>query len=310
LSFAEAEADRQASDRQFARRIADATSSYERAQILSEKHAKVDTGTAKQVGIGGIAYDARLRALNKSTVRDLAKSLAKIGMLNPITLKTRPRGGYELVCGAHRFEAAKLLGWGTVPVIVIDGPADDFELAQIDENLCREGLTAIERAFHIARSKELYEGRHPDATAKAIQSRHAREINGKEASAGAVSCKPYRHAAAADLGVSPVAIDETVRFSKIPNVQLAVGTSLDSAPQLRALHKLRKSDPGKVQALLSRAASGEKVSAIEPTTAAEEFAAWLAKRAKAAEISTIIVWLRKVSAKGVGVALRRISQQA
>jgi ParB-like chromosome segregation protein Spo0J len=42
---------------------------------------------------------ARLRALNKDVVAELAKSMAELGMLNPLTVKEHPYGGYELVCG-------------------------------------------------------------------------------------------------------------------------------------------------------------------------------------------------------------------
>ena len=190
-----------------------------------------------------------------------------------------------------------------MPAIVIDEYGDS-QLAEIDENLRREELSPIERSFHIARAKQIYEDKHPEATARSIQSRHAHKLNGKET---AVASKPFRYVAAADLGVKPAAIDEAGRFARISGVRRVVGTCLDSAPQLRALHRLQKTRPGKASELIDRAASGEKVSAIERGNAAEELAAWISKRAQAAEIPVLLVWLRKVSAKGVGVALRKLA---
>jgi len=101
----------------------------------------------------------RPRAIRHDLVDQLAESMKKRGLLQPITVRPRSDAGYSLVIGWHRFETAKLLGWSTIAATVID---DEAELAGIDENLIRGALSPAERALHILRRKELYEKLHPE----------------------------------------------------------------------------------------------------------------------------------------------------
>ena len=105
----------------------------------------------------------RLRATRTDLVDYLAESMKERGLLQPITARRRSDGGYSLVIGRHRFEAAKLLAWSTIAVTVTDIDDDDeAELAEIDENLIRGELSPAERALHVGRRKELYEKLHPE----------------------------------------------------------------------------------------------------------------------------------------------------
>jgi hypothetical protein len=70
--------------------------------------------------------------------------------------------------------------------------------------------------------------------------------------------------------------------------------------------KLQRTNPARAQDLIARAAKGEKVSAVEPSTAAQEFAEWIADHSESNEIPMIITWLQQVSAKGVVAALQEI----
>jgi ParB family chromosome partitioning protein len=53
---------------------------------------------------------------------------------------------YELVAGHRRFEAAKLLGWTEIPVMVRDESANAEYILTLVENLQREDLTPKEEA--------------------------------------------------------------------------------------------------------------------------------------------------------------------
>lgn len=90
-------------------------------------------------------------------VDDLAASIHEIGLINAITVT--PEG--TLVAGYHRLEACRSLGWAEVPVSVVTLSEVDRQLAEIDENLCRNEYTVLERAEQLARRKELYEAKHP-----------------------------------------------------------------------------------------------------------------------------------------------------
>src|SRR4051794_21942415 len=78
-------------------------------------------------------------------VEGLAASLAKVGMLHPLTVTLdRDTGNYRLRAGRRRLEAARLLGWPVVPCNVLNVDDLHAELAGIDENLEHQELTALE----------------------------------------------------------------------------------------------------------------------------------------------------------------------
>lgn len=89
-------------------------------------------------------------------VTDLARSMAEIGLLQPILITP----GLDLVAGWHRLEAARLLGWTEIDVIYVDEL--DAELARIDENLQRHELHYVERGDWLAQRKAIYTRRHPE----------------------------------------------------------------------------------------------------------------------------------------------------
>jgi ParB family transcriptional regulator, chromosome partitioning protein len=71
-------------------------------------------------------------------VQALADSLAAVGLLHPVVVDRRGR----LVAGRRRLEAAKLLGWKTVPVHVVD--LDDLVAGEYAENACRKDFLPSE----------------------------------------------------------------------------------------------------------------------------------------------------------------------
>ncbi len=79
-------------------------------------------------------------------LQDLAESLEKHGMIQPITARRLESGYYQIIAGERRWRAARMAGLGEIPVRVIQ--ADDrkaMELALV-ENLQREDLNPIEEA--------------------------------------------------------------------------------------------------------------------------------------------------------------------
>ena len=76
----------------------------------------------------------------------LADSIRAQGMIQPVIVRPRGDGGYELIAGERRWRAAREAGLGTVPAIVRD--ADDREtlLLGLVENVAREELSPVEEA--------------------------------------------------------------------------------------------------------------------------------------------------------------------
>src|SRR5262249_11865575 len=105
----------------------------------------------------------RMRALRPDHVKQLADSMRLLGLQQPIRVLDG-HGPYRLIAGWHRLEAAKLLEWDSITAIVVEGiSADEAQLAEIDENLCRAELSPAERALHLAERKRIYERLHPEA---------------------------------------------------------------------------------------------------------------------------------------------------
>ena len=79
-------------------------------------------------------------------LEELASSIRTQGIIQPLIVRTRPAGGYELIAGERRWRAAQRAGLHEVPAVIRDvAPAQAFEMALV-ENLQREDLNPIEEA--------------------------------------------------------------------------------------------------------------------------------------------------------------------
>jgi ParB family transcriptional regulator, chromosome partitioning protein len=76
----------------------------------------------------------------------LAESVRRQGVIQPLLVRPRAAGGYEIVAGERRWRAARETGRETVPAVVRE--ADDREtlLLGLVENVAREQLTPVEEA--------------------------------------------------------------------------------------------------------------------------------------------------------------------
>ena len=76
----------------------------------------------------------------------LADSIRSSGVIQPVVLRPRLEGGYELIAGERRWRAAREGGLATVPAVIRE--ADDREtlLLGLVENVAREDLSPVEEA--------------------------------------------------------------------------------------------------------------------------------------------------------------------
>ena len=82
----------------------------------------------------------------EQSLQRLAESVAERGVLQPVLVRPRPGGTYELVAGERRWRAARLAGLTAIPAVVRDNEdAESLELALI-ENVAREDLNPVEEA--------------------------------------------------------------------------------------------------------------------------------------------------------------------
>ncbi len=111
-----------------------------------------------KVKISNIKINPGRREVTPQSMEELARSIAAVGLLNPITLDQNN----TLVAGLHRLEAAKTLGWTEIECNIIGMSGLQSELAEIDENIVRTKLTKQELGDQLLRRKELYEMLHPE----------------------------------------------------------------------------------------------------------------------------------------------------
>jgi ParB family chromosome partitioning protein len=76
----------------------------------------------------------------------LAESIRAEGVLQPVVVRPRPAGGWELIAGERRWRAAREAGVGTVPALVREADDRDSLLLALVENVAREQLSAVEEA--------------------------------------------------------------------------------------------------------------------------------------------------------------------
>jgi ParB family chromosome partitioning protein len=76
----------------------------------------------------------------------LAESVKHQGVIQPLLVRPRVAGGYELVAGERRWRAAREAGHPTVPAVVRDADDRDALLLGLIENVAREQLTPVEEA--------------------------------------------------------------------------------------------------------------------------------------------------------------------
>lgn len=108
----------------------------------------------------------RLRPVNPAHVQLIAASIEQEGLTQPIIVRERTEEDgdglpYILVVGGHRDAAMRLLGWTelTVGQHVQIRKMDRLEarLVEIDENVARHELNALDRALFLLERKEVYE---------------------------------------------------------------------------------------------------------------------------------------------------------
>ncbi|HEV7527940.1 MAG TPA: ParB/RepB/Spo0J family partition protein [Solirubrobacteraceae bacterium] len=86
------------------------------------------------------------RRFDEDALQALAGSLGERGVLQPVLVRPKAGGTYELVAGERRWRAAQIAGLESIPALV--RPRDDAEAIELAliENMAREDLNPMEEA--------------------------------------------------------------------------------------------------------------------------------------------------------------------
>ncbi|MBR6594754.1 MAG: ParB/RepB/Spo0J family partition protein [Clostridia bacterium] len=110
---------------------------------------------------------------DKEALGELAESIERHGILQPIVVRSKPNGFYEIIAGERRWRACKLLGLTEMPVIIKEvSEAEAAELSLI-ENLQREDLNPVEEAKGYRTLMETYGLTQEEAASRVGKSRAA-----------------------------------------------------------------------------------------------------------------------------------------
>lgn len=109
-----------------------------------------DLEEVKEIQLSAIRvnpYQPR-RTFDQTALRELAASIKKSGVFQPIILRQPDPQvkRYELVAGERRFRASKLAGQKTIPAIIRKMSDEQMLEVAVLENLQREDLTPLEEA--------------------------------------------------------------------------------------------------------------------------------------------------------------------
>src|SRR5256714_3464655 len=86
------------------------------------------------------------RRFDHEATAGLAESIRAQGIIQPVVLRPRAAGGYELIAGERRWRAAREANLETLPALIRDAADRDALLLGLVENVAREELTPVEEA--------------------------------------------------------------------------------------------------------------------------------------------------------------------
>ena len=86
------------------------------------------------------------KTFNEEALEELAKSIKKSGVFQPIIVRKSSVKGYEIIAGERRYRASKLAKKIKIPAIIREFNEEQMMEVAVLENLQREDLTPLEEA--------------------------------------------------------------------------------------------------------------------------------------------------------------------
>ncbi len=111
------------------------------------------------------------RYFDPEKLESLAKSIKEHGILEPLLVRPKEDGKYELVAGERRLKAAQLAGFSQVPVIIKGFSDKETIQIRLIENLQREDLNPLEETEGILELLALRLGGTVEEAAKLLQNK-------------------------------------------------------------------------------------------------------------------------------------------
>jgi ParB family chromosome partitioning protein len=97
------------------------------------------------------------REFDQESLEELAASIRSQGLMQPVVVRRRPQGGYELIAGERRWRAAQLAGLTRIPAMIKDVSDEQASAMALIENIQREDLNPLEEAFALQRLRDEFQ---------------------------------------------------------------------------------------------------------------------------------------------------------
>ena len=91
--------------------------------------------------------DQPRKDFDEAALAELAESIRKHGLLQPILVRPKASGGYEIIAGERRWRACRMAELRTVPVHIREMDEREVMEVALKENLQREALNPVEEAL-------------------------------------------------------------------------------------------------------------------------------------------------------------------
>lgn len=128
--------------------------------LISISEVRTDGGSAiSEINIDSISPnpDQPRRTFSDEGLDELASSIRELGIIQPLSLRTAPDGGYQIIAGERRWRAAQRAGLLTVPAYVRTASDSEVTEMALIENIQREDLNAIEVALAFRKLLDTYD---------------------------------------------------------------------------------------------------------------------------------------------------------
>ena len=87
------------------------------------------------------------KVVDDDRMEELVDSIRQHGVFTPVLIRTRAKGGYEVISGHRRIHASQLAGLDTIPAIIREMTDDEAIIAMVDSNVQRTEILPSEKAW-------------------------------------------------------------------------------------------------------------------------------------------------------------------
>ena len=119
------------------------------ALISTEEVKPQGSSTISEIALDQIEANPNQprREFDQETLQELANSIRKIGIVQPITLRQTHEGKYQIVAGERRWRASQMAGLQSIPAYIRTINDENVMEMALVENIQREDLNAIDIAL-------------------------------------------------------------------------------------------------------------------------------------------------------------------